>query len=133
MSVVAVFSADEDTVLLRPLLRGAGYQAVGAYIRELRRGDIDPLALFRHAQPDVVIYDVEAPLKANWNFLRLIRNSPAARGRPFILLTSNKSALLRVIGRQAITELIFEKPFDLGEVLNAVRLAADDRAQENLG
>lgn len=127
MPVVAVFSADEDTVLLRPLLRDAGYEPVGAYVREIRSGAVDVLAFLREHRPEAVVYDVEPPLKANWNFVRLIRNATGVRNPRFILLTSDKRGLERTIGRSAVNELIFARPFDPAEVLRAVRFVVDDR------
>ena len=127
MPVVAVFSADEDTVLLRPLLRDAGYEPVGAYVREIRNGTVDVLAFLREHRPDAVVYDVEPPLKANWNFVRLIRNATGVRNPRFILLSSDKRGLERTIGRCAVNELIFARPYDRAEVLRAVRFVVDDR------
>lgn len=127
MPVVAVFSADEDTVLLRPLLRDAGYEPVGAYVREIRNGTVDVLAFLREHRPDAVVYDVEPPLKTNWNFVRLIRNATGVRNPRFILLSSDKRGLERTIGRCAVNELIFARPYDPAEVLRAVRFVVDDR------
>lgn len=127
MPVVAVFSADEDTVLLRPHLRDAGYEPVGAYVRELRSGTVDVLAFLREHRPAAVVYDVEPPLKANWNFVRLIRNAAGVRNPRFILLTSDKRGLERTIGRTVVNELIFARPYDPVEVLRAVRFVVDDR------
>ena len=126
MPVVAVFSADEDTVLLRPQLREAGYEPVGAYVREIRDGTVDVLAFLRDHRPDAVVYDVEPPLKPNWNFVRLIRNAAGVRNPRFILLTSDKRGLERAIGRGAVNELVFAKPYDPAEVLRAVRFVVDD-------
>ena len=128
MPVVAVFSADEDTVLLRPYLRQAGYEPVGAYVREIREGVVDVLAFLREQRPDAVIYDLEPPLKANWNFVRLIRNAAGVRNPRFILLTGDKRGLERTIGRDAVTELIFAKPYDPAEIVRAVRFVIDDGA-----
>lgn len=127
MAVVAVFSADEDTVLLRPHLRDAGYEPVGAYVREIRDGRVDVLAFLREHRPDAVVYDVEPPLKANWNFVRLIRNAAGVRNSRFILLTSDKRGLERTIGRGAVNELVFARPYDLAEILRAVRFVVEDR------
>ena len=127
MPVVAVFSADEDTVLLPPYLRDAGYEPVGAYVREIRNGTVDILAFLREYRPDAVVYDVEPPLKASWNFVRLIRNAAGVRNPRFILLTSDKRGLERTIGRAAVNELIFARPYDPAEVLRAVRFVVDDR------
>jgi DNA-binding response OmpR family regulator len=127
MPVVAVFSADEDTVLLRPHLRDVGYEPVGAYVREIRDGTVDVLAFLRAHRPDAVVYEVEPPLKANWNFVRLIRNAAGVRNPRFILLTSDKPGLERTIGRGAVNELVFAKPYDLAEILRVVRFVVDDR------
>lgn len=126
MPVVAIFSADEDTVLLRPQLRDAGYDPVGAYVSEIRQGTVNVLAFLRAHRPDAVVYDVEPPLKANWNFVRLIRNATGVRNPRFILITSDKRGLERAIGRAAVNELIFAKPYDAAEILRAVRFVVDD-------
>ena len=54
------------------------------------------------------------------------RNAAGVRNPRFILLTSDKRGLERTIGRDAVNELIFARPYDPAEVLRAVRFVVED-------
>ncbi len=80
MTTIAVFSADEDTVLLRARLRDGGFQAVGAYVGELQSGAVDLRDFVDRFHPDVVIYDL--PRDATAGMAHACRVVGFLRGRP---------------------------------------------------
>jgi hypothetical protein len=58
MITVALFGADEDSVLVRLRLREGGLGTVGAYVQELQSGAVDLEEFLERHRPDVVIYDL---------------------------------------------------------------------------
>jgi len=68
MVSVALFAADEDSVLVRLRLRDAGVAAIGAYVQEVQSGTVDLPDFLAQSRPEVVIYDhVEsASRSAHW-------------------------------------------------------------------
>jgi len=70
----------------------------------------------------VIVYDISPPYDANWRFLRLVRSSELLKGRQFVITTTNKPALERLVGDSEALEII-GKPYDLGRVIEAVRTA----------
>ena len=126
--VIAVFNSSDDTVeLLRTALEHEGFQTVVGHIPDLKKGELDLVNFIEHHGPHVIVYDISPPYEQNWAFLRLVRSSHAARGRRFVITTTNKSALDGLVGSTESLEII-GKPYDLGRVIGAVRAAADGLA-----
>ena len=126
--VIAIFNSSDDTVeLLRTALEHEGFQTVVGHITELKKGELDLLGFIEHHGPSIIVYDISPPYEPNWAFLRLVRSSQAARGRRFVITTTNKSALDGLVGTTEAFEII-GKPYDLGRVLGAVRAAVGETA-----
>jgi DNA-binding response OmpR family regulator len=121
--VVAVFNASADIVgMLREALQEAGFTVVTAHLPDIKAGRTDVVAFLQHYDPRVVLYDIAPPYDENWTFCRLLQDTEAARGRPFVLTTTNQRALAEVVGA-AVTLEVLGKPYDLAEVVRAVRRA----------
>ena len=123
--IVAVFNASSDTVeMLRTALEGNGFHTVAGHIAELKKGELDFVAFIEHHRPAVIVYDISLPYDTNWNFLKLVRSSQPAQECRFILTTTNKPALDKLVGENEALEII-GKPYDLERVVTAVRSALD--------
>lgn len=121
--MIAVFNSSDDVVaLLRETLQEEGFTVVTAHVPDIKAGRQDVLDLLRRYDPPVVIYDISPPYAENWTFFRLLQDTDAARGRQFILTTTNLRALAETVGETKAIELI-GKPYDLDEIVNAVRRA----------
>jgi len=126
--IIAVFNASNDTVqMLRTVLEAEGLHTVSGHIGELKTGELDFIAFIEHHRPAVIVYDISPPYETNWNFLRLVRSAEPARACRFVLTTTNKPVLDKLVGETEALEII-GKPYDLDRVVAAVRTALDDRA-----
>lgn len=125
---IAVFNSSEDTVeLLRTALEAEGFQTVVGHIPEVKKGEIDLIDFINHHTPAVIVYDISPPYEANWRFLKLVRSSEALQRRQFVITTTNKPVLERLVGDNDALEII-GKPYDLRRVIDAVRAAVDRSA-----
>jgi hypothetical protein len=93
MTTVAIFSADEDTVLLRARLREAGFAAIGAYISDLRSGRIDVQDFLGRHRPDVVLYDLPAHPDEELRSAIAVMNSCRASGIPCVLTAADVDSI----------------------------------------
>src|SRR6266571_1743508 len=121
--IIAVFNASDDTVeLLRTALESQGFHTVVGHIPDVKSGELDLVAFIEHHAPAVIVYDISPPYDANWTFLRLVQNLEPVKGRPFVITTTNKPALDKLVGETEALEII-GKPYDLDQVVGAVRAA----------
>lgn len=120
---IAVFNSSEDTVeLLRTALEAEGFQTVAGHIPDVKKGELDLIDFVNHHTPAVILYDISPPYDANWRFLRLVRSSESLKKHQFVLTTTNKPALEQLVGQTEALEII-GKPYDLRQVVDAVRTA----------
>ena len=121
--IIAVFNASGDTVeLLRTALESQGFHTVIGHIPDVKSGELDLVAFIEDHTPAVIVYDISPPYDANWTFLRLVQNLEPVKGRPFVITTTNKPALDKLVGETEALEII-GKPYDLAQVVDAVRAA----------
>jgi DNA-binding NtrC family response regulator len=124
MADVAVLNSSDDVVeLLRVVLQQAGHRVVTAHLPDIKRGDIDLAQFVRQHDPLVIVYDIPVPYEQNWTFFKLVREAPAMQGRAFVLTTTHKVNLERLVGPTDAIEIV-GKPFDLNRVVEAVNRAA---------
>jgi DNA-binding response OmpR family regulator len=71
----------------------------------------------------VIVYDIAIPYEENYALFNRLRSRESAKGIPFVLTTTNKKALEKLVGKTPAFEII-GKPFDLDEMIKAVRLAS---------
>jgi DNA-binding NarL/FixJ family response regulator len=125
--VVAVFNSSDDTVdLLRTFLEEQGFHTVAGHIPDMKKGELDLVAFIERHAPNVIVYDISPPYDANWTFLRLVRSAAPVRDRHFVITTTNKPALDKMVGATEAIEII-GKPYDLHQVAAAVRSALANR------
>jgi CheY-like chemotaxis protein len=123
-----VFNTSEDTTdLLRVVLEQAGYVVITAFTNLLRDGKIDLEALMRQHRPQVIVYDIAVPYEQNWRLFEHIRGSPACKGVRFVLTTTNVAQVQKVAGPAQRLHEIVGKPYDLDEIVRAVKDAVHER------
>ena len=128
--VVAVINTSPDVVdMLRLTLEHAGIAVVSAMTWQVREGGVDLDRFMAQHHPRVVVYDVAPPYSNNWLLFQHIRAMPVMKNVQFVLTSTNAKqveALSR--GSQERVYEIVGKPFDLGEIVTAVREAMKARA-----
>ena len=128
--VVAVINSTPDIVdMLRLVIEQAGFVVVTGLTFEIRDGNIDLDHFIAQHQPRVIVYDIAPPYESNWHLFEHIAAMPIMRGRQFVLTSTNAAHVQRVVGAapQHIYEVI-GKPYDLGQVVQAVKEASRARA-----
>ena len=132
MTSVALFAADEDSVLVRLRLRDAGVATAGAYVMEVQSRAVDLSELLARSRPDVVIYDYvdSAPRSAHW--LAELRRLCDALGIPCVLTVRDVHDLHEIGVGWAACILI--RPYDADmarlAIQEAMRAAADDASTD---
>jgi DNA-binding response OmpR family regulator len=120
-NIVAIINTNEDVVeAIRLILGDAGFVTIGAHLVDFKKGRRDLVAFLQEHNPRVIVLDIAPPYEENWNFFQLMKNSQAARGREFVLTTTNKKILEDLVGKTSTIELV-GKPFDLDEIVKAVQ------------
>jgi hypothetical protein len=128
MVSVALFGADEDSVLVRLRLREGGLGAVGAYVQEVQSGDLDLDRFLRAHRPDVVIYDVE-PATSSTRWLRRLERVCEDLGIPCVLSVADVRDLQHVVVEWAACILI--RPYDAEMACLAIREALHSQAEDD--
>lgn len=125
--VAVVNTSQEITELLQAVFQVEGFKVVTTFTLDIKRGQVDFEQFIQEHQPDAILWDVAIPYEANWAVFQEIATSPFGQQCRFVLTTTNKRALHSLIGEVPVHELI-GKPFDLDEIIGAVRRAiGDDR------
>ncbi len=75
----------------------------------------------RRAQPELVLLDLMLPEQDGLSILRALKQDPATKPLPVILLTAKNAEYDRVIGLDAGADDFISKPFSMLELLARVR------------
>ena len=124
--VVAVFNSSDDMVeLLRMMLESHGFVVVSGHIADLRRAKLDLQAFVQQNRPAAVVYDLVPPYDSQWAFLDHLRQVSPLRDIPFVLTSTNAKMARELAGRSERVIEVLGRPFDMDELLAAVRRAAE--------
>jgi DNA-binding NtrC family response regulator len=123
---VLVLNGMKDIVeLFRIYLEQDGWSVISATVDEAKRGELDLQALVAAHDPAVVVFDVPPPYDVNWRYLDALRTSGAFVGRAVVVTTTNERRLREFVDTDERLIEVFGKPFDMTEVVKAVRRAVD--------
>lgn len=121
---IAVLNSNDDVVeLLRMLLEQAGFVVVSAHLDQIRRGEQSLADFLEEHDPELLIYDLVPPYDRSWRFLEHLREGSNMAGRKFIITSTNAARAREIIGSAEHVYEIVGKPYDIDEIVNAVRRA----------
>lgn len=122
--VVAILNTNDDTVeMLRLMLETEGILAVSAHLAEIKRGVFDFGGFLSEHDPKVVLVDLAPPYDRSWLLFTHLRTVPAAKGRTFVLTSTNPARVQQVATPdQEILEIV-GKPYDMEIIVGAVKTA----------
>ena len=124
--VVIVINTNPDLVeLLKDRIEAAGLVVLVMHIAEIRSG-LDVGSVLRQHDPQVVVYDVVAPLARSWRFLEHLR-ATSFKGRRFVLTSPNAKAVTALVGKDEKIYEILDAGADVDAIVQAVREAVRAR------
>ncbi|HVT01408.1 MAG TPA: response regulator [Patescibacteria group bacterium] len=121
MSKIAIMnSSKEVTGMLKDVLEDSGFETVDVYTYKLKNKEVDIDKFLAEHKPDVILYDIAIPYQENFRFFKSVVKR--VKNIPFIVTTTNKEALDKLVGKTEAFEII-GKPFDLMKLVEMVTSA----------
>jgi len=117
LRVLVLDNSPDILELLTTDLNCRGCVVTTGSVSAIRHGDIDGVTFIERTAPDVVVFDVAVPYEVNWRVASDLQADPRVR-IPFVLTTTNATAVRRLIGRDLI-ELV-GKPYDLDALYDVI-------------
>ncbi len=81
----------------------------------------EALEMVEKYHPDLIVTDIVMPRMNGYELVRQVRQQPAFRLLPVILLTARIQTQERILGYQSGCDLYLPKPFELEELAAAIR------------
>ncbi len=107
---IKVLIVDDERELVEVL--AFRFQSTGAFSVETAQDGLSALRKVSSFKPDVVLLDLLMPVMDGWEFCRRLRENPATRRLPVIVMTAAQSGEAEERARQAgVCQVVF-KPFD---------------------
>ena len=126
--VIAILNTSPDTVeMLQVVFEHAGFRVVSGYIRDLQQGRLDLEAFMREHNPAVIVWDIALPYDRQWQFFQQTKQSGVCGRCRFVLTTTNAAEVAKIAGSDQLLHEIVGKPYDLGELVRAVKEAVRER------
>lgn len=115
---LTILIADDDigtSLSISDYLDLSGYHVITA------DNGIDALSMLEKHHPDLLVTDIMMPLMNGYELVRRVRQLSAFRLLPVILLTARTKIQERILGYQSGCDLYLPKPFELEELVAAIR------------
>jgi DNA-binding response OmpR family regulator len=127
LGAVVLFIANLDALApLARLLESAGFEVVSAPIPEVRDGRCDADGIMERHDPTVVVYDIGPPYEESWANFQVCR-ATTMRDRRFVITSANPERVERLAGRDERIYEVVDEPWDLDNIVHAVKEAARAR------
>lgn len=105
---------DINTILVA-FLRASGYDTVSA------KDGVEAIDLAHAESPHLILLDVMMPEMSGYQVARLLKDDPATKDIPVIMLTAKTQQSDRFWGLDSGAAAYLHKPFELSDVLSHVR------------
>lgn len=115
LSILTVDDSPSMRMLLRHALTDHGFVVLQA------EDGVEALEMLADARPDVVITDINMPRLDGFGLIEALREIPAHRDRPILVLTTESSDAKKARAREAGATGWIVKPFDPEKLVAAVR------------
>jgi CheY-like chemotaxis protein len=123
---VLVLNSSQDTIdVLKIALEHEGFAVASAHVSDVKSGETDLIALHEQHSPDVIIYDIALPYEENWTFLRLLRAAEPLKSIRWVLTTTHRKRLMELVGEVGDVHEVVGKPYDLKQIVDAVKGALE--------
>ena len=120
--MLAIMNSNPELIaMFHELFQDQGFKTVAVQIRDLKSGKVDFEEFIIQNDPKVIIYDVAIPYKENWDYFKKIKKSEIMQGRKVVITSTNKKILDELTGEETPAIEVVGKPFDLQEIVDAVR------------
>lgn len=113
-----ILLAEDD--LTQRLLYTRILMASGYYVIAVDNG-VDAVASARRDEPDLIIMDVTMPEKDGWTVSRELKDDPASRGIPILLMTGLTGEATERRAALAGADVFLPKPIAVRTLLDSVR------------
>jgi len=110
---------------LKRAIRGAGWDYLGA------QDGVDGLEIAGEFRPDLIILDVNMPEMDGRDVLQALKQHPALKEVPVIVITARNDEYTRMTALEAGAHDVVEKPFDPAMLMRKVAwtLEKEERAR----
>lgn len=115
---IVYFEDDHDMVeLVRIILSREGFRVDG--VSEGLAG----IELSRESHPDLILLDLMLPDMDGWEIFRLLKNDPALKTVPVIVITAKAQSIDKVLGLEvAKVDQYISKPFRPNELVDKINM-----------
>ena len=132
--VVAIFNSLDDILdMVRLAFEAQGFVTATARLADIQSGVLDLIAFVEEHKPVALVYDLPRPYEANWNVLRMLRETDSLQDLVWVITTTNKEALELAVPRTNAIEIVLGKPYTVDEVIDAVRKGLQTDAHPQSG
>jgi DNA-binding response OmpR family regulator len=123
-SVAVMNSSKEITDILQEVLKSEGFlvNSTFTYVFKGKERNFDNFV--KRYKPTVIVYDIAIPYDENYELFKALSRRASAEKISFVLTTTNKDALDKIVGRTKAHEIL-GKPYDLTKIVSAVSSLAD--------
>ncbi len=115
---LTILVVDDD---LGTRLSISDYLELSGYIVITADDGQEALEIVEEYHPDLIVTDIVMPRMNGYELVRQVRQKPAYRLLPVILLTARIKTQERILGYQSGCDLYLPKPFELEELAAAIR------------